>query len=120
MKNILIVDDNQDVANLVKLMVELSGNKATTVNSGKEALRFISSEKFDLILLDVAMPDITGFDVLKKVKSDPRLAHNKIVFITASSPGDEIIQTLLNHGALQVLKKPINEKVLLDTIAKYT
>ena len=119
MKNILIVDDSHDVANLVKLMVELSGHGATAVNNGKEALRLIKSKKFDLILLDVAMPDVTGLDVLKKVKSDPAMAHNKIVFITASSPTEDVIQSLLQHGALEVLKKPLSETLLQETITKY-
>lgn len=119
MKNILVVDDNQDVANLLKLMLQLAGHNAVVVNSGKECLNMLYSNKFDLVLLDIAMPGITGVDVFNKVRTDPALTHNKIVFITASSPTEEAMESLMEQGALEIAKKPITEEKLLEIITKY-
>lgn len=119
MKNILVVDDNQDIAELLKVVLEIAGYQCITANSGQQCLHLLEKNNFDLILLDIAMPGITGDDVLKKVKSDPALSHNKIVFITASSPTDDIEDNLKKQGALDVLKKPIHEDVLLRAVEKY-
>jgi len=119
MKNLLIVDDNQDIAKLLKVMLELSGHSALIVNSGRECLNLLPNNKFDLILLDIAMPDITGVDVLKKIKADPMLSHNKVVFITASSPTDTVMEGLMEEGALEIVKKPITEEKLIEIVTKY-
>lgn len=119
MKNILVVDDNQDIAELLKVTLEIAGYQCTSTNSGQQCLQLLEKNNFDLLLLDVAMPGITGVDILKKVKSDPTLSKNKIVFITASSPTDEIESELIEQGALDVLKKPITEDVLLRAVEKY-
>lgn len=119
MKNILVVDDNQDIAELLKTTLEIAGYKCTSINSGNHCLQLLSNNNFDLILLDVAMPGITGVDVIKKIKSDPALSKNKIVFITASSPTDEVEDDLMKQGALDVLKKPITEDALLSAVEKY-
>jgi CheY-like chemotaxis protein len=118
-KNILVVDDNKDIADMLRLTLELSGYKSTAVYSGKNCLEHLSHNVFDLLILDIAMPDVTGIDILQKVKSDPTLSKTKIVFITASSPTDDVIESLLKQGALEVIKKPITEKMLLKTVAKY-
>ena len=119
MKNLLIVDDNQDIAKLLKVILELSGYSVLTANSGRECLNLLSNNKFDLISLDIAMPDITGVDVLKKIKADHTLAHNKVVFITASSPTDTVMEGLMKEGALEVVKKPITEEKLVEVVTKY-
>lgn len=119
MKNILVVDDNKDIADMLRLTLELSGYKSTATYSGKDCLQHLSQDTFDLLLLDIAMPGITGVDILKKIKTEPAISKTKVVFITASSPTDDIIDTLLKQGALEVVKKPITEKILLKTVAKY-
>lgn len=119
MKNILVVDDNKDIADMLRLTLELSGYNSTATYSGKDCLDLLLKDTFDLLLLDIAMPGITGIDILQKIKTEPTLSKTKIVFITASSPTDDVIETLLKQGALEVIKKPITEKILLKTIAKY-
>lgn len=119
MKKILVVDDNKDIADMIKITLELSGYQCTTAYSGKDCLQLLSQNDFDLLLLDIAMPDITGVDILKTVKSDSALSKNKVVFITASSPTEDIIDNLMKQGALEVIKKPVTEDKLLKTITKY-
>ena len=119
MKNILVVDDNKDIADMLQITLELSGYKCMTAYSGQDCLQLLSQNNFDLLLLDIAMPDVTGVDILEKVKSDPKLSKNKIVFITASSPTNNIVNNLMKQGALEVVKKPITEENLLKIVAKY-
>jgi CheY-like chemotaxis protein len=119
MKNILVVDDNKDIADMIKITLELSGYKCTSAYTGQDCLRLLSQNNFDLLVLDIAMPGVTGVDILKKVKLDPKLSKNKIVFITASSPTDDVVANLMRQGALEVVKKPITEENLLKMVAKY-
>ena len=119
MKNILVVDDNKDITDMVKEMLELLGHTCSTVNSGQDCLGMLHSNSFDLVLLDVAMPVVTGIDVIKKIREDNTLNHNKVVFFTASSITDSEMEDLKRYGALDCLRKPINIGKLHDLIEKY-
>jgi CheY-like chemotaxis protein len=120
MKNILLVDDNKDITGLFKTILEFAGHKCTVVNSGKEGLEMMHAKSFDLTLLDLAMPDMSGTDVLEVVKKDPDLKSSKILIITASSPTDaEMERIRQEYNILDIVKKPINKAKLLQTIEKY-
>ena len=90
MRRIFVVDDNKDITDLMKLMLESSGYSCVTTNSGPEALNLLHNDTFDLVLLDMAMPQVSGIDVLEKVNDGNR---NKIVFFTASSLTESDIAT---------------------------
>ncbi len=115
MKRIFVVDDNKDITDLMKLMLESSGYSCVTANSGSDALNLMRNSRFDLVLLDMAMPEVTGIDVLDKVKGD---AANKIVLFTASSMTDSDIENFKKRGALDCIRKPITKAKLLATISK--
>lgn len=110
-----MVDDNRDITDLMKLMLESSGYSCVTANSGPEALNLMHDSTFDLILLDMAMPQVSGLDVLDKVNDDSR---NKIVLFTASSLTNSEIENLKERGALDCIRKPITKAKLLETISK--
>ena len=117
MKNVLVVDDNKDITGLFKTILESAGHKCTTVNGGREGLEMLHSKAFDLILLDLAMPDMSGVDVLDRIKKDPNLKHNKILVITASSPSEsEMVRIRNEYSILDVVKKPINKPKLLQLV----
>lgn len=119
MKNILVVDDNKDITDMVKEMLEFLGHACYTVNSGQDCLDMLHSNSFDLILLDVAMPAVTGIDVIKKIREDSTSKHNRIVFFTASSVTDKDVEELKRYGALDCIRKPINIAKLQEIIEKY-
>lgn len=117
MKNILVVDDNKDITGLFKTILESSGHKCSTVNSGKDGLEALHKESFDLVLLDLAMPEMSGVDVLENVKKDAALKEIKILIVTASSPPDsEIGKIKKNYQIIDVVKKPINKAKLLQLV----
>ncbi|MGQ0606383.1 MAG: response regulator [Candidatus Nitrosotenuis sp.] len=121
MKSVLVVDDNKDIRGLFKTILESSGYQCTTANDGKEGLDMLRANKFDLVLLDLAMPNMSGIDVLKKVKDDASLAKNKILIITASSPADSEIDSIKkNFKVLDVVKKPINKAKLVQLIQNFS
>ena len=118
MKRIFVVDDNKDITDLMRLMLESCGYSCVTANNGPEALNLMHSNTFDLVLLDMAMPQVSGLDVLDKVKDDAADTRSKIVLFTASSLTDSDIENLKKRGALDCIKKPITKARLLETISK--
>lgn len=122
MKRILVVDDQEHIANLAELILVSSGYSVTKAHNGKQALQYIYNEKnrFDLILMDLAMPEISGIDVLKKLKEDGRLDREKVVFFTASSLTEPEKEDLKQIGALDAMNKPFTKKELLDFVAVHT
>lgn len=120
MKNILIIDDNKDITGLFKTILESAGHKCTTVHDGKKGLEMLHTKSFDLTLLDLAMPGMSGTDVLEVVKKEPNLKSSKILIITASSPTDAEMDRIRNtYKILDIVKKPINKAKLLQTIEQY-
>lgn len=120
MKNILIIDDNKDITGLFKTILETAGHKCATVHDGKEGLKMLHANTFDLTLLDLAMPGMSGTDVLDVVKNDPNLKSSKILIITASSPTESELQRIRNeYSILDIVKKPINKVKLLQTVDMY-
>jgi len=87
-------------------------------NTGHEGLDRIRAENFDLILLDLAMPDFSGFDVIKSLKQDGLLESKNIVIFTASSNQD-LLYEVRNSGVKEIFKKPFSLDQLIALIEKY-
>jgi CheY-like chemotaxis protein len=121
MKRILVVDDQEHIANLVELILQSSGYSCIKANNGKRALEMIYDKKdnFDLILMDLAMPEMSGIDVLKKLKQDGLLNKLRIVFFTASSLTDEEKEDLKKIGALDAMRKPFTKAELLEFVGEH-
>lgn len=108
MYKILVVDDEQDVCELLKFNLEAEGYLVTTVNSAEEALSLMEHHSvFDLILLDVMMENISGFQMAQQLKSDCTTSATPIVFITALDDEDNIVHGL-NLGADDYMAKPLS------------
>jgi CheY-like chemotaxis protein len=114
---ILVVDDNKEITEALSFYLDTIGISCTVTNDGQEALQIIRSrEDFDLILLDIAMPDFTGLDVIDELKIDNLLSSRNIVYFTASSINEE---ELLKHGAKGIIRKPISLEELQSSINKF-
>lgn len=113
---ILVVDD---IPQNVKLLADLLGVKGydvVTASSGEEGLAKVASENPDLILLDVMMPGMSGYDVCRKIRSDPSTALLPIIFCTSLDPLQERINGIA-AGADDFLSKPINQPELFARVA---
>lgn len=121
MKNILVVDDQEQILDLTELILTSSGYSCTVANGGKHALELIYDEnnKYDLILMDLAMPEVSGMDVLKRLKEDGMLAKNNVVFFSASSLPPAEMENLRKFGALDAMNKPFSKAELLSFVKKH-
>ena len=113
-KTILIVDDT--VANLNILCNLLADYDILTATSGKDALEIVNEEKVDLILLDVLMPDMDGFEVCKILKSKKEIKDIPVIFITSDSSEDSI-EKGYEIGGIDYITKPFKPKELLACVS---
>ncbi|MGZ5732855.1 MAG: adenylate/guanylate cyclase domain-containing protein [Caldimonas sp.] len=112
---VLVVDDG---ALNVKLLVDLlaaKGYRTCSATSGAEALAVLAAERPDLVLLDVMMPGMSGYDVCRAIRADPAHAMLPVVLVTALDPADERAKGL-DAGADDFLSKPVNQSELLARV----
>ncbi len=114
-KKILVVDDEENIRELVKYNLAREGYQVTTVGSGEEALKQAGEKPPDLIVLDLMLPGIDGFDVCRQLKNDSRTAHIPIVMLTVKGEESDIVVGL-ELGADDYITKPFSPKVLLARI----
>ena len=105
---ILVVDDEADICEILQYNLETEGYEVVTAYSAEEALE-LSLQDFDLILLDVMMGEISGFQMARRLKSTPATAHIPIIFITALDEEDDLVKGL-NIGADDYIAKPLSMK----------
>ena len=111
-EKILVVDDDLDTLKLVGMMLQRQGYNIVAAINGAQALSKVPTEKPDLILLDVMMPDIDGFEVCKRIRSDPAFASVPILMFTAKTQVDDKVQGF-ESGADDYLPKPTHPAELL-------
>lgn len=113
--HVLVVEDEDDIAALVELNLELSGYQVTTANNGQVALDRIEADAPDVVLLDVMMPVLDGWQVLRQLKEDPRTREIPVVMLTALSEERDLIRGHL-QGSVRYVTKPFQMKDLLQAI----
>ena len=112
---ILVVDDTPRNVRLLADLLAVKGYGVVTAASGHEALAQIESERPDLILLDVVMPEMSGYEVCRKIRESPEKAMLPIVMVTALDPSEERVKGI-EAGADDFLTKPINQAELLARV----
>ena len=111
---ILLVDDEKDIVEFLEYNLKQEGFEVITAYDGDEALKKIS-EKPDLVLLDIMMPKLDGYEVCRKIRAKQEFATTPIVFLTAkSAEKDEILG--LELGASDFIQKPISPKKLIARV----
>jgi DNA-binding response OmpR family regulator len=114
-KTILVVDDDENILNLEKTILEQKGFAVTTAAGGPEALALLEKGTFDLILLDVMMPEIDGFEVCRRIKENERLKEIPVIFLTAKGGGDALAEGF-ESGAVMYINKPFTANKLLTIV----
>lgn len=105
MTKILIAEDEPDIRELVAFTLRFGGYEVVTASNGEEAVQLARRENPDLILLDVRMPRMTGYDACREIKADPNLKTTPVVFLSAKGQENEI-QAGIESGAEEYLLKP--------------
>ncbi len=116
-KKILIVDDERDLLRVMTMRLTKAGYEIMTATDGREALVLIEEAMPDLVLLDLRLPVMSGQDVCKKMKSDPKFKNIPIILFTASAGGD-IPERARALGADDYIIKPFEAEDLLKKIAR--
>jgi len=112
---VLVVDDNQQNLELLQAYLEDVDCQTVPAHDGVEALEIIGKDPPDLILLDVMMPRISGFEVCKRIKNDPKTGDIPVIMVTALNEyGD--IERAIDSGTDDFLSKPVNKLELLTRV----
>jgi two-component system phosphate regulon response regulator PhoB len=107
---ILVVDDEEDIAELVRYNLTAEGYRVSCAGSGEDAIRLIRAEPFDLVVLDVMLPGISGIKVAETLRSDPKFLNIPIIMLTAKSEEPDIVSGL--DLADDYVTKPFSPKIL--------
>ena len=107
---ILVVDDEEDIAELVRYNLTAEGYHVSCTGSGEDAIRLIRSEPFDLVVLDIMLPGISGIKVAETLRSDPKFLNIPIIMLTAKSEEPDIVTGL--GLADDYVTKPFSPKIL--------
>ena len=114
-RRVLVVEDERDLADLLKFNLERAGYRADSVHDGKAAMRAIQDERPDLIILDLMIPELSGTEVASRIRTNPATSRLPIIMLTAKA--DEVDQLVgLAVGADDYITKPFSVKLLLARI----
>jgi two-component system cell cycle response regulator DivK len=115
---ILVVEDNPDNSKLVSWILEDEGYEVSCAESGERCLSLLEKGPFDMILMDISLPGISGKEATRRIRQMPHLQHLPIVALTAHATETEQ-QAILDSGVDNLLTKPIHEEQLLEILRKY-
>ena len=108
-------DDDENILSLERTILEQKGFHVTTAGGGEEALRLLREQPFDLVLLDVMMPDRDGFEVCRQIKQDARTRALPVIFLTAKGGGEALAEGF-ESGAVMYINKPFTANKLLTIV----
>ncbi|MGV8150846.1 MAG: response regulator transcription factor [Candidatus Woesearchaeota archaeon] len=115
MKKILYVEDNLDTANAVKIILLSCGFEADIALTGKEGLDMLLQKQYDLVLLDVMLPDMSGWDIYASIKNK---IHARYAFLSAIPVSSERMEQLQKEGVSDYITKPFVKNDLIERIKK--
>jgi PleD family two-component response regulator len=114
--NILVVDDHVENVDLLQELLTMSGYEVSTAYNGEEALQKAYETIPDLILLDIMMPEVDGYQVCKALRTTEKTKNIPIIFVTAKSEVEDWTHAIFNIGVNNYITKPIDPKKLLDKV----
>ena len=116
---VLAIDDNKEITDMLSLYFESQGIEFTAINEGMRGLEAIRNEDPNIILLDLAMPNFSGLDVVDYLKKENLVESRNIIIFTASSVNNEVFDGLKKIGVKGILKKPVDMNALGELIARF-
>ncbi|HEX4911514.1 MAG: response regulator [Pseudomonadota bacterium] len=115
MAQVLIVDDSPTETHLLREMLEKNGHSVITAENGALGVKVCKEKKPDLVLMDVVMPELNGFQATRQLSKDPETAHIPIIIVTTKDQETDRLWGL-KQGARDYLTKPVSEKALITTL----
>ena len=118
--NVLIIDDNEQITKMISSFLDMSNHDCTVVNEGKEGLELIKTKQYDSIVLDLAMPEFDGYEILDTLQKEDPSQLRKIIILTASTVPIETVRKFKELGVSACLQKPVDIDQLLSRITDTT
>ena len=115
MRNVIVVDDNADITEIVKMTLEDKGHQVICVHSGPELFARLGQQRPDIIFLDIMMPGMDGWEVLKQLRDNPDTASTPVVFLTAKGQNEDMLRGYKKGGDFYI-PKPFNGGQLLTAM----
>jgi DNA-binding response OmpR family regulator len=116
MKKILYVEDNQDTAEAVKIILTNAGFGIETAECGKSCLAMAAKTKYDIFLLDVMLPDMSGWDIFEKLRKTEK--QTRFAFLSAIPVSKERMEELQKAGVCDYITKPFTKADLIERVKK--
>lgn len=114
---ILCIEDEEDIRSFACKVLELEGYRCLQAEDGREAFRLLKKEKINLVMLDLKLVEADGWQILEKIKNNPKTAAIPVVICTASF-GEVQEKRALNMGAVAYLTKPLSADMLRQTVQR--
>lgn len=115
METILLVEDTPALANEISDLFEMEGFRVVIASNGKEGLDKIRKANPDVIITDLLMPEMDGFEMIARIKMQPDISQTPIIVITAKS-GDETDEKASKLGIQKLIRKPCRGELLIDSV----
>ena len=116
-QTILIVDDEPNIVIPLQFLMEQNGYCTLVAQSGEEALEMISKEKPDLVLLDIMLPGVDGFEVCEIIRLNPEWRNTRVIFLTAKGRDVDIAKGMVLGGD-EYITKPFSNQQIIDAVKK--
>jgi len=114
--NVLVVDDDEDFARLLERTLSSGGYQVTCTESGEGALELLAESQYDLILLDINMPGLDGFETCRRIKASPTSTATPVLFMTAEGRSNEMLAQAISAGCCDYLTKPLSREDVLARV----
>ncbi len=113
---ILIIDDDEEITKMVTKFFKHKGYECSFANDGKTGVSMINNQRFDIVLLDMNMPEFNGYDVLDSLKKNGKIRDQKIIIFSVLPTPDEKLQNLIKDGVHSSIDKPLQLNELLKSV----
>lgn len=114
-RKILVVDDDPTMVKLINVNLKLNNYAVLEATSGEQALEIVKNEQLDLVVLDIMMPGVDGWEVLKRIRSNPESQEMPVILVTAKTQDSDVIRGW-ELGADEYVIKPFNPLLLVEVI----
>lgn len=113
---VLVIDDDQTITDLIKMLLGRDGYRVFVANSGRQGIDLARQVGPNLILMDITMPDMDGYEATKQLKADPKLQGVPVIFLTGKSASEDGGRAFAT-GGLAYMRKPFTNQQLKDLVA---
>ena len=114
--NLLLIEDNHDISDMISQYLRLKRYDCMVVNNGKDGLNQILAKNYDVVILDLAIPEFSGYDVIESLEKMGKLKEQKIIVLTAYSITETKMKELEKRGVYLCIRKPVHLNELIKVI----